>query len=201
MGGVAPSCPAASLFNSVTRVPETALDHLHISRDARLDFQSRWSCQYRNRYSCRRTKRYMFSIQAPSLSPAPSPPPHWEGSASHRGHLFTSTHRFGQPPGFCASTTTAQPPHGLARTRTSEQGPRRPPLFKSQSARIAAAGRPHPITPQTSQPGSVLAGGQAALSLCARGSRSGAALWSRSGTTSQSEPRTQHAGRTKRTPP
>lgn len=50
-------------------------------------------------------------------------------------------------------------------------------FFKCQSARIAATGHPYWITSHhlPSQPGSVLAGGQPALSLCARASRSGAA--------------------------
>lgn len=84
--------------------------------------------------SCRYVNRRSKSASSSLSSTPPPPPPHWEGSASHREHLFTSTHRFGQPPGFCASALQRRHTHTHTQ-RVVSRAEVDSPLFKCQSAR------------------------------------------------------------------
>ena len=107
-------------------------------------------------------------------------------------HLFTSTHRFAQPPGVCASATAN------TRTRTLvEQVRRRQPLFKRRCARSCSRANPHRITSQHDAPARCSLA--AKLRVVSAPQDPGAPQ--RRAPLSQSQARTQHARRTKKTQP
>lgn len=109
-----------------------------------------------------------FNDQCP---PPPPPPPHWEGSASQTiASIYI--HSPQSAAGLLFPTT---------RTHTQTRSGSTAVFFKHQSAQLLQPGRPYGdhIT-ASALPARLGAScdGQAALSLCARGSRNGAALWS-----------------------
>lgn len=123
-------------------------------------------CEHRGRES---HPRILPCLTALSSSASP---PHWEGSASHPMESIYIYIR--SPFGFGSVSLQAfrvSAPN-TAKTLSGEQGRRPQPLLRASPPRAARIGSHHNIP----SPPRLLAGGGAALSLCATGSRSGAVV-------------------------
>lgn len=124
------------------------------------------SCRYVNR-------RNKSSASSPSLSLSLQPHHHHHHRRRRRtgrgAHPIEGIYLHPLTASVSLRASAPPLPRRHTHTHSSEQGRGREPLL-SASPPVAAAGRPYWITSHhlPSQPGSVLAGGQAALSLCAR---------------------------------